>query len=536
MKIKKTAMIITAALLIMSVLPSTALADASKNETVYAMLNYDGSVSTIYVVNQLVGEYTDYGNYTDIINLSTTSKPEVDGDKITFPDTKVEGGLYYQGTSSGELPFKFEIKYYLDETQVTADKLAGASGHIKMKINGQVNENCDERVRKGYMAQITLALSQSVAENIYAAGATEVVAGNTKNISYTILQGKNGIYSLEADVHDFKMDGITITLLKGTISGMEDTIDQTESGLDDMASGADDMVDGTTDLKDGVTSLVSGLYKLKKGLSTIASSGSDILTGMDSYSAGLKNYTDGVDKMASVSESIEKGLSQLSSNADSVLSGVSDINGNLKSLASNDDLKSLAQSLASNSDPSVQALAQGTLQTLGALGQLSDGLDQASDGVGSFTSGVKNIADNYQDFNDGLNSVSDGSSQLLGGYNSIVDGFASYLAGIKKSSKGLSSLYSNVKDLPDNIQDLIDGQLEFKDGIVTAKKDITDQISNFVVDDTPAVSFVSPDMNHPDSVQYILKTSEISSLKQVTTEVTEEKEEDFISRFVDLFK
>lgn len=536
MKSKKILMIIMTVLLIASVLPVTALADnGSKNETVYAMLNYDGSAGKIYVVNQLTGTYTDYGSYKDIVNLSTTSTPVIDGDKITFPDRDIDGGLYYQGTTTGELPFTFGIKYYINGSEITADKLAGASGHIKIDISGQVNEKCEERVRNGYMAQVTLALNQSVAENIKAQGATTVVAGNNMNINYTILPGGNGAYSLEADVKNFKMDGITITLLKGTISGFKDTIDKTKDGLNDMENGANDMVDGTTDLKDGVKSLVDGLYSLKKGLSSIASGGDDISDGMKSFESGMKNYTDGVDSIASGSENIQSGLNSLSSNADNVADGISDLNNGLKSIASNSDLKSLAESLSSSSDPSVQSLAQGTLQTLGGVKSLSNGLDKANDGVKDFTGGVKQIASQYKTFNSGLKSISGGSQEIDDGFDGIAKGFSTYLSGIKKSSNGMSKMYSSVKGLPGNIQDLIDGQLKFKDGIVTAKKDITDQIDNFVADDSPAVSFASPDKNHPDSVQYILMTQGISVQKQSTSEQSGDKEEDFFTRFADLF-
>jgi putative membrane protein len=536
MKIKKAVMIIIAAVLIISIMPSAAFAAGTKNETVYALLNNDGSVNKIYVVNQLSGEYTDYGNYTDIINLSTTSKPSVEGDKITFPDTDVAGGLYYQGTTNGELPYVFSVKYYLDGKQVETANLDGAGGHLKLELRGGANTACADNVREGYMAQISLALKQNLAENINAPGATTVVAGNTMNISYTILPGNSGVYALEADVHDFEMDGITITLLKGTISGFEDTIDETKSGFDDMADGASDMVDGTTELKDGVKSLVGGIYKLKSGINTIASSGSDILSGMNTYYGGLKSYADGVDSMAAASENIASGLNSLASNAESVEGGVSDINGALKSFASNKDLKNLAQSLASSSDPSVQALAQGTLQTLGALGSISDGLDQASDGVSNFASGVQKIASQYKAFNSGLKSISSGSQQLIGGFGSIIDGFKAYLGGIKKSSSGMNSLYSSFKKLPGSIQKLIDGQVEFKDGIMSAKDEITEKINNFVADDSPAVSFSSPDKNHPDSVQYILKTPGISKPKQQAAVESEDKHEDFISRLENLFK
>ena len=536
MKLKRMAAVLLALLAALSIVPSPALAAGTKSETVYALLDHYGNVGAIYVVNRLIGEYTDFGRYTEIINLSTPSAPVVEGDKITFPDKNVEGGLYYQGTAKGELPFVFFVKYYLDGKRIEADKLGGAAGHLKIQIRGDVNTACDERVRDGYMAQISLSLKQSVADNISAPGGSTVIAGNAANINYTILPGKSGEFTLEADVRDFKMDGIVITLLKGTISGFGDAIDETKKGFDDMAGGADEIAEGTEDLKDGIKSLLGGLYKLKSGLSSIVSSGADIAKGMGEFSAGLKDYTDGVGGLASASENIKQGLEALSSNADGVAGGVAQIDGALKSISSNADLRNLAESLSSSGDPSVRALAQGTLQTLNSLGGLSGGLGQASAAVNEFASGVKQIASQYGDFDAGLRSSADGGGQLIEGFRGIADGFASYLSGIKKCSNGMGSLYSSVKGLPDDVQQLIDGQLKFKDGILDAKKEITQRMENFVPDDSPAVSFASPDKNHPESVQYILKTPEIAVPKQAAADTAEEKEEDFFTRLVNLFR
>ena len=116
----------------------------------------DGSVDRIYVVNQLFSEYTDYGTYADINNLSTTSVPTVEGDKITFPDEYVEGGLYYQGTMTGELPLTFDIDYKLDGKPTSAESLASAAGRLQLSITASPNEKCDPAVREGLMAQITV--------------------------------------------------------------------------------------------------------------------------------------------------------------------------------------------------------------------------------------------------------------------------------------------------------------------------------------------------------------------------------------------
>ncbi len=116
------------------------------------------------------------------------------------------------------------------------------------------------------------------------------------------------------------------------------------------------------------------------------------------------------------------------------------------------------------------------------------------------------------------------------------NGFGEYLTGIKSSADGIKKLYSSVRGLPKNIQELIDGQIEFRDGIASARDDITSETEGFVEDNSPAISFASPDKNHPDSVQYILKTQKIGITEPEEVISTEENDEDFFTRFVDLFR
>ena len=537
MKLKRSAALLLAIIMTFFISASPALAAGQKNETVYAMLKYDGSVDTIYVVNQLTGEYTDYGEYTDIKNLSTLSKPEINGDKIVFPDEQVEGGLYYQGTVRGELPMIVQIKYYLDGERIDSANLAGAKGRLRIEISCGVNDKCDERVRDGYMAQISLPLDLNCVQNVTAPDSTSVAAGKTLNLSFIVLPGKNEEFYLEADVDGFETDGMTITLLKGTIYDIEETINETEDGFDDMLGGAEDMVDGTSDLKDGISSLVRGMGSLSGGMSTLASSGDDILSGIQDYKDGLKEYTDGVEGIAAGSSGIREGLDTLSENAAAISGGVADISSNLGALsASSADLKALAESLLSSGDPDVQMLAQGTLNTLGALSQLSAGLAEASSGVDGFAGGVKQTAQQYHDFDEGLAALSENGGQLSEGYGEMEAGLDEYLAGVKSSAGGMKKLYSAIKGLPKNIQELLDGQIEFRDGIASARDDIVSQTEGFVADDSPAVSFASPDKNNPESVQYILKTPKIAVSEQFGDSYTNEKNADFFTRLADLFK
>ncbi len=505
-----------------------------KNETVYSLLGYDGSAGAIYVVNQLNGGYSDYGSYSEIVNLSTGSTPVVDGDKITFPDENVEGGLYYQGTMEGQLPLTFAIAYYLDGVKVCGESLGGASGHLKITLDCAQNTLCDESVRKGLMAQITMNLDLNLARNVSAGDATTVITGNTMSVAFTVLPDGEGSFAVEADVTNFEMDAITVTLLQGGLAGITDSIDEYEAGFDDMLTGADDMVDGTSELKDGVSTLAGGMGDLYRGLKSLKLYGCDMVTGMQTYADGLKQYTQGVSDLAAASDAVKSGLDTLAGNGGALAESLSQLSGSVSSMASNGDLLALAQSLASSDDPAVQALAQGTLQMLGGLDEVSDGLDEVSGGVDSYADGVQQAAAQYGDFNDGFAQLAAQGDGLSSGYNDILSGAEQYITGVGSSASGAYKIYDAINGLPDNIQELIDGQAEFRDGIASAKDELQSETEGLSA--SIAVSFASPEKNHPNSVQYVLRTPSIEKPEAQTETQDTQQEETFFTRLWDLFR
>ncbi len=546
MKNKRIITVLMVAALCLTLLISMAsAADASKNETVYAALNSDGSVNRIYVVNQLIGDYTDYGTYSEIKNLSTKSEPIVSGDKITFPDKNVEGGLYYQGTMKGDLPMTFNIGYQLEGKAVTAEALSGAKGHLVIVVKATQNALCDEPLRDGLMAQITVKLDTQYAANIFAPNSTTVAVGRTVTVSYVVLPGEEGTMAIEADVQDFHMDQIAITLLKGTMTAgdIEDKLDEYDDGFNDMIDGADDMVDGTSELKDGMESLANGLGDLSSGLGKLSSGGNELYAGMEEYDESLSAYLSGIQDVVQPSADIQAGLSELAKNGVAVAQGVSDISDGMGALASSSgDIKALAESLAASDDPQVAALAAGMLETLAAMGELSGGLDEVSSGLDTYMSGVQQTADGYAQFHGGLKGLAAGGGQIISAYGEILSGADDYTNGVFRSSGGVKKIYKSVKILPDDIQELIDGQLNFRDSIVTAKEDMSETTSMFVADDNPPVSFASPGKNNPSSVQYILLTPAISKqekskIEAETASSTEDEtvQEGFLTRFAALF-
>ncbi|HEY5465478.1 MAG TPA: hypothetical protein VIL27_00440, partial [Clostridia bacterium] len=135
----------------------------AKDETIYALLAYDGSVKSVDVVNHLsgsAGSWNDYGDYTTVESLSAGIVPEIQDGRIRIasPDG---ADAYYQGSldpAKTQLPFRITIGYTLDGAPVDGALLADASGVVRITLKITPNADADAGMRDRLMTQANIAL------------------------------------------------------------------------------------------------------------------------------------------------------------------------------------------------------------------------------------------------------------------------------------------------------------------------------------------------------------------------------------------
>jgi hypothetical protein len=147
-----TASVLTAALLCTSagsVPVYGAPAGADIDETMYVNLDYYGKTTKVNVVKGVnlngLGEITDYGNYINVENMSTSDAPVLGDGSVTWnlPEGQ-KGRFYYKCTMDNEqvvLPWDFDVSYKLNGVPTDGDKLAGANGLIEINVKATPNDN-----------------------------------------------------------------------------------------------------------------------------------------------------------------------------------------------------------------------------------------------------------------------------------------------------------------------------------------------------------------------------------------------------------
>jgi len=267
MNMKKITTITIACLLVLGIFAG-AVAAIEKEEVVYVNLTASGDVKDVNVVNifEPVGpQYLiDYGEYESVKNLTSTEAILQTGDEIkVYVDS---GRFFYQGNmGTTEIPWDINISYFLDGHIIKPENIAGKSGHVTIVLDICRNEKFpDTYFYKNLGVQATVLLNATDCWNIVAPGAVIANNGKNKQLSYTILPNKGGVYNISFDTQNFEMQSITIN---GIIMNMDIKVDLSEAkdmmrtlgnATSSLSSGADSLSNGAYSLSTGVSRLFSG--------------------------------------------------------------------------------------------------------------------------------------------------------------------------------------------------------------------------------------------------------------------------------------
>jgi len=488
-------------------------ASSQKEEIIYALLDMDGKVKNIYVVNAFEGgAITDYGDYTEIRNLTNSEKISQDGQKITI--NAGPGKFYYQGTLTGrKLPWDIEIKYFLDGREIAGQELAGKNGALEIRIS--VKENQEEAWReineeffKNFALQISLTLDSRLCSNIRAEGASLATVGGNKQATFTVLPSRGGNFSLAADVRDFEMEPITISAIRLSLDIDIDAEEFTKN-LEELAKAIEKLDSGANDLLKGVNQLSEGMEKY--------------LAGLKAYKDGMEQFASGIGQLAEGAASLEEGLKNLAAQNINLYNGAL----NLQQAA----FDAVNSQLAAMWPGLPRLTPENYGQVLSGIPMLSAVKEQL-DGVVQFTQGLKNYLD-------GVEAIGEGASGLTSGIRELETSSGQLAASARELYNGASALNEGVKNLRSGLSSYKAGTKELRDGTAGMDSSIEDKINEILAlfsgENGPTHSFVSDKNSNVTAVQFVMKTDAISRPDQKEEANPEAEKISFWQRLLQLF-
>ena len=498
--VKVVGSVVLSAVMAGSMMPVTVFAQnndenpTEKTETVYSVLNSDGSISDTIVSSWLhdedgINNIKETLNLTDVKNIKSNEKPSKDGNTYTW---NAKGNdVYYEGTGTKQLPVSVKLRYELDGQEMSAKDMEGKSGHLKLTISFTNNysevKNINGKsivIHPSYLAGGMLNMSTGNFTNVKCESGKIVNDGTNEMLAFANIPGLNetlrsagldkvnnqlGIsddVTVEADVNNFDLGSIMVGMTNeidlaselngiGSVSELTDGIDQLIEADDQLIDGSKQLYDGTTQLKEGIAPLSSAYPQIE----TLTNAFDQLHDGTTTLSTGLNQYTAGVDQLNVVSkqnlyklsmgattlntslnnEESKSQLTQLVQGSQALDAGIQDLNEQVNgddSMLKPDMVKKLTEALKT------------TNEQVGSLGQVLNDLQDQEGAFVDLSNQIEKASENINKLGTlktSFKEVTDGASAIITADNEQIKSVDDQLAAIR--TKEINALNASIEAL-----------------------------------------------------------------------------------------
>lgn len=504
--VKVVGSVLLSAVMAGSMMPLTVFAQSNdenpteKTETVYSVLNSDGSISDTIVSSWLhdedgINNIKETLNLTDVKNIKSNEKPSKDGNTYTW---NAKGNdVYYEGTATKQLPVSVKIRYELDGQEMSAKDMEGKSGHLKLMISFTNNysevKNINGKsivIHPSYLAGGMLNLSTGKFSNVKCESGKIVNDGTNEMLAFANIPGLNetlksagldkvnnqlGIsddVTVEADVNDFDLGSIMVGMTNeidlaselgeiGSVSELTDGVNQLIEADNQLIDGSKQLYDGTTQLKeqaapltgssDQVRQLSAGAIQLNDGVKALQ-------TGISQYTAGASAINEGVNKLYGIPQgaaAISSGMNTKGKSGFSMVEASSTLRkglDQLNSVAAGISAESYYNSLMDNvktAEAGVTKLQNEVLApTKTELGNLSTVLGKASSSLGGLSTLVGQLSSVEEAIETDQATVSSNNEKVTANNNKI----ASVNESVEETKTKLQSAIESLKAARDTLK------------------------------------------------------------------------------------
>lgn len=284
----------------------TAATSYKKNETVYVNMASDGQVTSRIVTDWLHTDKAqtyidDMSDLSDIKNVKSNVEPVKNKDG-SYRWNMETTDLYYRGSTKKDLPINFNITYYLDGKQTTAEKIAGKKGQVKMVItvNNESKKTVkiagkDTTIYTPFIVAGGMILQEDNFSNVTVENG-KTIGDGTKEIA--LMVGAPGLkeslnlsdemlkqlgdfnfsntYTITADTEKFELTNMIFAVLplSAIESSVENNLPNTVSDVKNTLNEVQAVIDKFNSMN--ATELINKLFSNTDNLTELASSVSDV--------------------------------------------------------------------------------------------------------------------------------------------------------------------------------------------------------------------------------------------------------------------
>ena len=294
---------------------------ASIDETVYVILDADGTQQKIYVSDWLKNQ----------------------GDKDS----------YTQSTPDKEAPISVKITYLLDGNEIAPADLVGKSGHVTIRYDytNEVYETREiageeENIYVPFAVMTGMILDNDVFSNIQVSSGKVINDGSHSVVTGIVFPGLgtsldmeddfDDYLEIEADVESFTMTESYCVATNSVFSRLDlsnmDDLDDLKDAMNDLDDATMQLMDGSSELYDGVSELYDKSGDLKDGVKELSDGSVDLRDGAYKLADGTVTLRDGIGALKSGSETLQSGAKSLQAGAADLSTGLTTLNSNSSTL------------------------------------------------------------------------------------------------------------------------------------------------------------------------------------------------------------
>lgn len=317
--------------------------EAGKVETVYVTADANGAVDEVIVSEWLKNAdasdtLSDTTTLENIVNVKGNETYEDNGDGTVTWAAK-GSDIYYQGTTSKELPVKMKVSYKLDGKDISPEELAGKSGKVTIRFD---YENTDKQkidvdgkeieVYTPFAMISGMTFDPEKFSNVEVSNGKVISEGGNIIVMGIALPGlKDSLdidddkwdeidedgelekklsdhFEVTADTSCFEL-GMTITMASADVLSDFGMTDMTDSGK------IDELKDDMGELNDASNKLVDGNKELKDGTGELRDGVGELYDGTGELKDGTKDFYDGIVEYTNATGKINEGASALADGA-----------------------------------------------------------------------------------------------------------------------------------------------------------------------------------------------------------------------------
>ena len=412
MKRNKLRRVTATALLLSFALPQCAQAAAptvETDETVYINMDYYGAPTNTRIVKgvNLNGhtEFTDFGDYKDVYNMSTFDEPTLKDGSVYWKLNTDKNRFYYEcipnDTVNIQMPWNFDVSYKLNGVPVEADQCAGASGTIQMDIHAVPNTYAIDYYKNNMMLVCATGIDMSKALSIDAPGAQIQSFGTYKLVMFMGLPGEENTFTVRIGSNDFESMGLIMFMTPATtsaldiMSSMRDIKDRLENSGDNLYTGVSSMLSTMQAVQGSLSSMSSGISGIDQVRKQLIKDRGTLDPRTDAALNALDELTGKSDSLIPELNSAKETLTALNATTSSILTTLEE---------SGEDI------------PEYQKLLNDVKTSLGNLEDLFDDLDDETDNS-SWT--IARIRSASEDLQKELNALTEDLKSLSGSLDDL---------------------------------------------------------------------------------------------------------------------